>query len=227
VRAAKISARSAASVSCSASHWRLASSGRPISSQRRRKNFGSNAATVRWRPSADQVRAATGALALQQRREDFRDGPLRRAEVGDLHRRHHGSGVLEQAGPALVVEIVAGPLVPRAEAGERAVDDALGQLGRPDPEPLDDSWTEALQHDVRLGAQSTAPVGLGLEIDLDGLLAVVERLVPGRCELLHRVAPGRQEPYDSRAEPHQLAAGKRAREVASEVDDQQARERLH
>ena len=44
---------------------------------------------------------------------------------------------------------------------------------------------------------------------------------------LHRVAPGRQEPCDSRAEPHQLAARIRAREVPRQVDDQQARERLH
>ena len=51
--------------------------------------------------------------------------------------------------------------------------------------------------------------------------------MPGRRELLHRVAAGRQEPRDARAEPHQLAARERPREVPRQVDDQQARERLH
>ena len=43
---------SAARASWSPSYCRWARSGRPMSSQSRAKNFGSRAATVRWRPSA-------------------------------------------------------------------------------------------------------------------------------------------------------------------------------
>src|SRR5262249_48228360 len=82
--------------------------------------------------------------------------------------------------PALVVEIVAGRLILRAETGERAVDDALGQLRGADPETVDDAGPEALEHDVGAGAERAAVLGLRLQVELDGLLAGVERLVPGR-----------------------------------------------
>ena len=77
-------------------------------------------------------------------------------EVGDLHRRERGSGVLQQAGPAEVVEVVAGPRVVGAEARERAVDDGLGQVVGADAQALDDSGAEALDHDVGVGAERAA-----------------------------------------------------------------------
>ena len=56
-------------------------------------------------------------------------------EVGDLHRRP-GRRVLEHAGPAEVVEVVAGALGMRpvgAEAGDRAVHERRGQIAAPMP----------------------------------------------------------------------------------------------
>ena len=56
----------------------------------------------------DDPRALAGARPLEERREDLRDRAERAGgEVGDLHRRQLGRGVLEHARPAEVVEVVA------------------------------------------------------------------------------------------------------------------------
>jgi hypothetical protein len=173
------------------------------------------------------VRAAAAALALEQRGGDLCDGTKRRAEVGDLNGGHRRRGVVQQAGPALVVEVVPGREVVRAEAGEGAVDDRLGHVPGTDPEPVDDSRAEALEDDVRVGAEGVPSFRVGLEVDLDRLLARVEGLVPGGRELLHRVAAGRQEPRDAGSQAHQLPARERAGQVARQVNYGNARERLH
>src|SRR6185503_8770517 len=96
------------------------------------------------------------------------------------------------------------------EAGERAVDDRFGQVRGADPEAIDDSRAEALEDDVRPGAERVPSLRVGLEVDLDRLLARVEGLVPGGRELLHRVASGRQEPRDAGPQAHELPARERA-----------------
>jgi hypothetical protein len=122
---------------------------------------------------------------------------------------------------------VAGPQVARPEACERAVDDPAGEVGRADAESLDHPGAEALEHDVGVRTERAARLRIGLQVELDGLLAGVQRLVPGRRELVQRIAAGRLEPHDARAEAQQLAARERPRQVARQVDDEQARERLH
>jgi TetR/AcrR family transcriptional regulator, fatty acid metabolism regulator protein len=174
-----------------------------------------------------EVAPSAGARPLQERRDDLRHRPEPAGQIGDLHRRHRGSRVLEEPRPALVVEVVAGSEVARAEAGEGAVDDAIRQVGGPDSQPLHDAGAEALEHDVGPGAELTARRRVGLQVELDRLLAGVQRLVPGRREHAERVAARGLEPYHPRAEPHELTAREWSRQVARQVDDQQARERFH
>jgi len=104
---------------------------------------------------------------------------------------------------------VAGGEVVGAEAGEGAVDDALREIRRCDPEPLDDTGPEALEHHVCFSAESATGLRIRLQVDLDRFLAGVQGLVPGRRELAHRVTAGRLQPHDSSAEPQQLAARER------------------
>src|SRR5439155_22543080 len=148
--------------------------------------------------------SAARALTLEQRREDASGGAERsRGQVGDLHRRQRRSGVCEQAGPALVVEVVAGPKVPGAETGDRAVDDGGRQVIRADAQALDHARPEALEHDVGLAAELAAALRFGLEVELERLLAGVQRVVPGRRELAQGVAAGRLEPEHARPEAEQ------------------------
>ena len=74
----------------------------------------------------DDVAPRAGARALEEGGEHLRHGSERsRREVGDLDRRKAGRRVLEDAGPAEVVEVVAGSravLGDVAEARDRAVD---------------------------------------------------------------------------------------------------------
>ena len=51
--------------------------------------------------------------------------------------------------------------------------------------------------------------------------------MPGGRQLPERVAAGRLEPDDARAEALQLSARERAGEVAAEVDDEEIREGFH
>ena len=61
----------------------------------------------------------------------------------------------------------------------------------------------------------------------DRLLPSVQSAVPGGRERTQRVALGRLEAHDTGAEPQQLAARKRPRQVSRQVDDNQAVKRLH
>ncbi len=113
----------------------------------------------------------------------------------------------------------------RAEARDRAVDGAVGDV---ETQPLEHAGPEAVEDDVRAVAQLLC---LGeawtLEIELDDLLAGVDRLVPcGRADA-HGLASGRLDLDDARAQPHQLAARVRAWQLPREVDDEVTGERLH
>ena len=122
---------------------------------------------------------------------------------------------------------MAGTELVGAEARERAVDDGLRQVGRPDAEPLRHSGPEALEHDVCPRAQFAARLWIGLQVAGHGLLAGVQRLVPGRRELSQRIPSGRLKPHDAGAEPEQLAAREGAGKVPRQVDYEQAREGFH
>ena len=179
----------------------------------------------------DQSRSAPRALPLEQRGEDLGDrGEGARAQVGGLDRRQGRCGVRERARPAEVVQVVAGTQRVTsldAEARERAVDDAVGDVVRADAEAGGDAGPEALEHDVGAGAERAAELGLGLEVADDRLLARVERGVPLRRDRAQRIAVGRLEPDDACAEAEQLTTCKRARQVPRQVDDEEPRQRLH
>ena len=94
-------------------------------------------------PAVEQRHLDAPALAAAQRRRDRRRG----VEAGQhVHQRHAdlvgravlGAGDRHQAGLGLGHEVVAGPagrLAPRAEAGDRAVDDASGCAPAPARSP--------------------------------------------------------------------------------------------
>ena len=113
------------------------------------------------------------------------------------------------------------------EARDRAVHGVGARVVRPDAEPLRDAGPKALEHDVRAREQAARERQslAALEVADDGLLARVERVVPCRRGVAERVAVRRLDPHDACAEPQKLAARVRARQVAREVDDEQARER--
>jgi TetR/AcrR family fatty acid metabolism transcriptional regulator len=175
--------------------------------------------------------AAPGSLPLVERGKDLGYGAERAgSEVGDLYGRECGSGVGEGARPAEVVEVVAGASgVPPfgAEAGDRAVDDRVGQLGRADAEPVRHAGSEAVEDDVGAAAESVPEVAIRLQVARDRFLARVERGVPAGSDLAHGVSLGRFETHHPCPEPKQLPAGERAGEVAGEVDDEDAGQWLH
>ena len=180
----------------------------------------------------DDVSAAAGSLPGEQRRQHLRDGAERaRGEVGDLHGRPRRSGVGEHAGPALVVEIVAGALLVAAaapEAGDRAVDGPLGHVPGPDPETCRHARPPRLEDHVRPGQQRPQERGLRRQLAHDRLLPRVERVEPSRSRVPHRVAARLLDPHDARAEAQQLRRGEGSRQIAAEVDDEQPLEwRLH
>ena len=202
-----------------------------------RCGLGSPASAVRHetvravRHRHDEPRSVARALPLEQRGEDLRHGGERaRTQIGGLDRRQGRCGVRERARPAEVVQVVAGTqrvTALDAEARERAVDDAVGDVVRTDAETRGDPGPEALEHDVGAGAERAAELGLGLEVADDRLLARVERRVPLRRDRPQRVAVGGLEPDDAGAEAEQLAACKWARQVPCQVDDEEPRQRLH
>ena len=114
-----------------------------------------------------------------------------------------------------------------AEAGDRAVDRGLRSVVRADAEPRRHSGPEALEDDVGAGEQGLRERRVRLQVDRDRLLACVQCFVPGRGDAAHRVALGRFDPDDPRAETQQLAGRERARQVAGQVDDEHPCERLH
>ena len=119
------------------------------------------------------VASRAGARALEEGGEHLRHGSERsRREVGDLDRRKAGRRVLEDAGPAEVVEVVAGSrsvLGDVAEARDRAVDRRGWNVVRADAEARCDAGPEPLQHDVGSRAERPRESRVGGEIADDGL----------------------------------------------------------
>ena len=186
---------------------------------------------VRERREGDrEPRPPARSLAGQQGGDDLAHRGERAAEVGQRNGRESRRGLRERARVAEVVQVVPDPRRVRAvpsEAGQRAVDDPLGQVVGTDSEPRGDARPEALQHHVGACAESSAELRLVLEVTDDRFLARVQQRVPGRLDLAQRIARRRLEPDDAGAEPEQLAARERAREVPRQVDHQHARERFH
>ncbi len=114
-----------------------------------------------------------------------------------------------------------------AEPRDRAVDDGSGDVVGPDAEPGGYTWPEALEDDVGSGAKSTSECRVLPQIAHDRLGTAAQRRVPGGRCLPHRVAARRLDPDGAGAEPEELPARVRAREVAREIDDENAGERLH
>ena len=176
----------------------------------------------------DESRTPSGALAGDQCREHLRDRAEGAGEVRRLYRGRRRRRVLRT--PAQPEEQVVsdtrrmGAL--RPEPGDRAVDDRLRDVGRPDPETLRDSGPKAFEHDVRLGAERSGERRVALQVADDGLLAAAERLVPRGRRAAHRVALGRLHPDDPRTEAKELPTRERPRQVAGEVDDEHPGERL-
>ena len=99
-----------------------------------------------------------------------------------------------------------------------------GQIVRADPEPRGDAGPEPFEHDVGAGAQSaTRKRHVRLQVADDRLLAGAKCSVPGRRRRPQRIAARRLDPDDAGAEPHELAAGERDREVPGELHDEDAR----
>ncbi len=178
----------------------------------------------------DEPRAHARARSLHERCEDLHDRTEgARREIGDLHRRPDRRRVLEDPGPAEVVEVVAGTLrvpVRKTETGDRAVHHAFRDVLRSDPEPGRDPRPEALEDDVRAAGKRLRERGLRLQVADDRLRARAKRRVPSRRRLTHRIAVRSLDVNDLRAQPEQLTARVRAREVAREVDHQDPCKRL-
>ena len=81
--------------------------------------------------------------------------------------------------------------------------------------------------DVVLEGFRPGELRFGLQIAGDRLLAGVQRVVPGRRDVAHRIALRRLDPHHARAEPLQLPGRERAREVPRQVDDEMSGQRLH
>ena len=175
--------------------------------------------------------AATRSFPLEQGCEhtDHRAERARR-EIGVLDRRPAGSGVLEDASPTEVVEVVAGARSVRfrlAEARDRAVDNSLGEVARADSQAVGHAGPEALEDDVGPRGEGAHELDIGGELADDRLRPGAERRVPRGCGLAHRVAARRLDVDDPGSQAQQLPARVRTREVAREVDDERPRQRLH
>ena len=145
--------------------------------------------------------------------------------------RRPGRRVLEHAGPAEVVEVVAGPLRMRslgAEAGDRAVHERRGQVVGADPEPRGDAGPEPFEHDVRPGAERQ-------RANRHVRLQVADRPTPCRREALGPTpAPSSRSGSPPGGSIRTTRAPSRTsslpangdREVPGELDDEDALERL-
>ena len=111
----------------------------------------------------------------EERREDLGDGRERAgAEVGDLDAAAGRRRVGERPGPAEVVQVVPSAADVRpvdAEAGDRAVDDVVGDVLGADAEPGRDARPEAFDDDVGLRTEGPPELGLCLQVADDRLLA--------------------------------------------------------
>ncbi len=179
----------------------------------------------------DEARTPAGSLPLEERREDLGHRPERAGrEIGDLDRGEVRRSVLEGAGPAEIVHVVASAgLVARvvAEPRDRAVDGRLGDVARADAQPVGDAWAEALEHDVRSAAEGLRERLLARQLAHDGLAPRSQRAVPRRRRRSHRISARRLDANDAGAEPHELATGVRTGEIPREIDDERVGERLH
>ncbi len=177
-----------------------------------------------------QARTVAGPLPLEQGGEDL-GGRGKRAggEIGRLERWQAGSRVLEHAGPTEVVEVVPDPVgmtAVDAEAGDRAVDGSRRHVVGADAEPGRDARAKALEDDVGSGAEGACQLGLRLQVAGHRFLAGAERLVPRGSHVPHRIALGRLQPDDARAEPQELPRGVRPRQVSGQIDHEHRPERL-
>ena len=179
-----------------------------------------------------EVRAEAGALALEERPEDGGHRAERsRCEVGDLNGRPVGCGVLEDAGPAEVVQVVSGSTGVETfgpEAGDGAVNHRVRHVLRPEAEALGDARTESLEDDVcsraereRAGARSR------FRSQATDSRAGTELRVPGRCGAAQRISLRRLHADDASAEATELPACEGTGEIPREVDDEETDERLH
>ena len=99
---------------------------------------------------------------------------------------------------------------------------ALRQL---DAEPLPDARPETFEDDVR--DLQHGGRRLGARVPRDDLLAGVQRVVDAGCRLTRRVALRRLDLHDVRAQPLELAARERSREVAGQIRHRDAGQGLH
>ena len=114
-----------------------------------------------------------------------------------------------------------------AETRERAVDDAVRDVVRPDAEACGDTRPETVEHDVGSGAQARAEVRIARPVPDDGLLPGIQHPVPLGLDVAQRIPLGRFEPNDARPQPPELTACERARQVPRQVHDEDADKRLH
>jgi len=172
----------------------------------------------------DEAGASSGATTPDERREHLCDRPQSsRREVRDLHRGRRRGCVLERAGPAEVVEVVAGavrvpPVLP--ESSDRAVDDALRDVLRTYAEAGRDAGPEPFQHDVRTRAERVGEGHVALEVADDRFRPAAQRGIPGGGSAPHRIALRRLDADDTRAEATQLTARERSGEIPRQVDDE-------
>ena len=175
-------------------------------------------------------RPLAGSRTLEEPGEDLRDGSERAGrEVCDLSRGELWR-VLEDAGPAEVVDVVtcAQPMKSVvAESGDRAVDRRRGNVVRPDSQSRGHTGPEAFDDDVGARTERLREAGIGGEVAGDRLAPCPKRRIPGGRRPTHGIARRWLDADDARAEAGQLTARVRARQVPREVDDERPGERLH
>ena len=120
-----------------------------------------------------------------------------------------------------------GAAVTRAEAGDRAVDDAVGHVTCGDAQAFGDTWAESLEHDVRLRAELARQLWIAFQIPDDGLLTGVQRGVPAGRDVSQRIALRGLDAHDACFAFEELATGEWTGEVTREVRDEDPGKRLH
>ena len=113
------------------------------------------------------------------------------------------------------------------EARDGAVDGRLGDVLGPDAEARRHTRTEALEHDVGPRAERTPELRLGLEVADDRLGSGAQARIPAGGGVPQRIALGRLDADDPRTEAKELPTRVRTGQIAREVDDEGAGQRLH